>query len=245
MNERVRFIIVFVSSLVVLKVIGEVIHEVLGHGTFVLAFGGEITAVHISLLWPYELSHISWVPPAGGFEPWQEAWIHGGGILVCLLVSTIVQLLLLLRVLRDWRLTVPLLWLGFWTFLNPAGYLIMGGIGPFGDIQDLVNDGVLTRGLSLALGLAVLLPAFLALSKALRDILLGLGVVRDTGELRISLALFWLLLPLSTAAALAGLGILGKGLPFLAVSFLPSGLSRFTPMLPWMRVRGWAGNRDE
>jgi len=42
----------------VMKILSEVVHEVFGHGLFVLLFGGEITGLRISVLWPYELSRI-------------------------------------------------------------------------------------------------------------------------------------------------------------------------------------------
>ena len=42
-----------------MKVLGEVVHEVMGHGVFVLLFGGDIIRVHIAFLWPYEFSYIS------------------------------------------------------------------------------------------------------------------------------------------------------------------------------------------
>ena len=124
----------------VTKVVGEFVHEVMGHGFFILLFGGEIVDVHLSILWPYELSYIVW---RGTFLPWQHTWIAGGGILVCLIVSGMLQTLLLFNIVKDWRLSTLLLWLALWTFLNPTGYLIIGGISPFGDVAALINDGVL------------------------------------------------------------------------------------------------------
>jgi len=76
------------------KVVAEIVHEVFGHGLFVLLFGGEITEVHISPLWPYELSYIRW---KGSFEPWQLPWLQGGGILICHVVTLFLQAVLLLR----------------------------------------------------------------------------------------------------------------------------------------------------
>lgn len=141
MNGRVKFLATFLFLAFVMKIIGEFVHEVMGHGFFVLLFGGKIVRVYISLLWPYELSYIGW---NGNFETWQMPWIDGGGILICLIVSFVLQTLLLLGIVRDWRFLTPLFWLSFWTFLNPTGYLIMGGIKPFGDIAALIREGVLT-----------------------------------------------------------------------------------------------------
>lgn len=110
MNSRVKSAAAFFSLAFVMKVIGEIVHEVMGHGFFVLLFGGKITRVHISLLWPYELSYIVW---NGNFEAWQMPWIHGGGILVCLIVSGILQTLLLFGIVKDQRSSASLLWLSF------------------------------------------------------------------------------------------------------------------------------------
>ena len=81
-----KFLTVFLSLGFITKILGEVVHEVMGHGLFVLAFGGRITNVSISLLWPYELSQIGFAAPTHGFQPWQEVLVDGGGILMCLIV---------------------------------------------------------------------------------------------------------------------------------------------------------------
>lgn len=219
MNSRVKFAAVFLFLAFVMKVIGELVHEVMGHGFFVLLFGGEITRVHISLLWPYELSYIKW---NGNFEVWQLTWIEGGGILVCLIVSGMLQVLLLLGIVRDWRLLTSLFWISFWTFLNPTGYLIVGGITPFGDVDALITKGALTQESSLLIGLIIFVAAFFAISKIFRDLLFNVGIIGDLSGLRVALSLFWLLIPLVTA-----ISCLGMKLPlfylkiFTIISFIP------------------------
>jgi hypothetical protein len=141
-----------------MKLIGEFVHEVMGHGFFILLFGGQITRVHISWLWPYELSHIEF---SGHFDAWQLTWIYGGGILVCIVVSFLLQILV--RTVRDWRLKTLLFWLALWTFITPAGYLILGGINPFGDIWKLIDYGVLSQTIAIVVGLLIFLPSFLSL----------------------------------------------------------------------------------
>ena len=118
------------------------------------------------------------------------SWIDGGGILVCLIVSCVLQIPLLLGIVRDWRFSSPLFWLSFWTFLNPTGYLIMGGIRPFGDVAALIGEGVLTQETSIAMGLIIFLAAFFSLSKIFRDMLLNVGIIRKIRDLQISLSLF-------------------------------------------------------
>ncbi len=143
MENRAQFLSLFLFVGFIMKILGELIHEIMGHGLFVLLFGGTITKVNIALLWPYELSSIRFSPPANGFAPWQEAWIAGGGILICLIISYLLQLFLSSRK-SSWPISISLFWLAFWTFINPVGYLIMGGTKPFGDVADLINRGILT-----------------------------------------------------------------------------------------------------
>ena len=189
---------VFLSTAFVMKVVGELVHEVLGHGFFVLLFGGEIVRVQISLLWPYELSSIIYTQPRGGFEAWQQIWIDGGGILVCLVVSCVIQALLLFKVVKNWPLSPLLLWFSFWTFLNPTGYLIIGGIRPFGDVAALIARGVLTRETTLLIGLTIFTAGFFSISRILTALLLSLDIIR-VKELRVSISLFWLVIPIITA----------------------------------------------
>lgn len=231
MNNRDRFLVVLIFLAFAMKVAGELVHEVMGHGFFILLFGGEIARMHISLFWPYELSSITPNQPKGGFEAWQLVWIDGGGILVCLLVSWVIQALLLFRVVKKWPLSTLLLWLSFWTFLNPTGYLIIGGIRPFGDVAALIAKDVLTQELSLVIGLLIFIAAFFSISKILTDLLLSLDLRRGVKEVRISISLFWLVVPTITA-----LYCLGTRQPliylqiFTSISFAPA-LASFL-MLP-------------
>ncbi len=222
MNIPVKFLTTFFFLAPVMKITGEFVHEVMGHGFFVILFGGKIVRIYISLLWPYELSNIVW---NGNFEAWQMPWIDGGGILVCLIVSCALQIPLLLGIVRDWRFSSPLFWLAFWTFLNPTGYLIMGGIRPFGDVAALIGESALTQGTAIMMGLIIFLAAFFSLSKIFRDILLKVGIIKRNRDLRISLGLFWLLIPLTTAMTLMGLN---QPLFYLPISFIPIILALIT-----------------
>jgi hypothetical protein len=202
MISRAKFLGITILFALVTKVIGEFVHEIMGHGFFILLFGGEIVRVHLSPLWPYELSYIKW---KGNFEPWQQTWIAGGGILFCLIVTGILQFLLLLRFSKDWRLSIPLLWLSFWTFLNPTGYLIIGGVRPFGDIEALIADGVLVQSTSLLIGLLIFLAAFFSLSKVLTNQFIYTRMVKTIKELRIALITFWITIPMATAITCLGM----------------------------------------
>ena len=134
MNEK--FLVEFLLIAFIMKIAGEFVHEVLGHGLFVILFGGRIIQIYLSILWPYELSYIRW---SGNFENWQIICIEGAGIILCTAFSIVLQTLLLLGISNKYRfLTFSIFWLAFWTFLNPAGYLILGGISPFGDVAALI-----------------------------------------------------------------------------------------------------------
>ena len=203
-----------------MKIVGEVVHELLGHGIFVLVFGGEITKVHISLLWPYEFSSIWW---SGNFEPWQMALTSAGGILVSLLVSFLFQTLLLLERIKDWRLVTASLWLSFWTFLNPTGYLIIGGIKPLGDVAALISQGALTHATSFLSGVTLFAVAFISISKILADLLSNTTAVRKVKTLRNALTLFWLTIPITTLFMCIGTGQPLHDLAvFTVISCLPS-----------------------
>jgi hypothetical protein len=96
LQDGKAFLAVFVVVGFVMKMVAEFVHEVCGHGLFVLLFGGEITGVYISVLWPYEFSYISWNLTA------QMAWVYAGGILVCLCVSFLTQAFLIVKKKMPW-----------------------------------------------------------------------------------------------------------------------------------------------
>jgi len=213
----VKFLMVFLSLGFIAKILGEVVHELMGHGLFLLAFGGRITNMSISLLWPYEMSYIRFDPPPAGFQPWQAILCHGAGILMCLIVTFILQLILLLGFSKrgNWVVSSLLFWLAFWTFVNSGGYLVIGGIQPFGDVARLISRGVMTKEIAFILGLLIFLVSLFSLSIILRNVLSKAGVKEDA---RWSIVLFWLIIPLLTF-----LSVIGQDRPliFVVLSFIP------------------------
>jgi hypothetical protein len=176
----------FVATGLIMKVAAEIMHEVGGHGFYVLLFGGRILGVHISLLWPLETSYIWWsLPSLGSFE---HALVLGGGILNGILVSFTLQLLLFLRP-QSRRLMVPLLWFAYWNYISSAGYLLSGGFGAFGDVAELIKIGFLTVLSSLLLGLAVFTVGYILLSIILRRLITPLVSARNLGY---AVSGFWL-----------------------------------------------------
>jgi hypothetical protein len=175
-----------------MKIIAEIIHEIFGHGLFVLLFGGEITGVYISILWPYELSYVNWHLP-DTVTSLQLAWIYAGDIVMCLFASFLAQTFLLLKKKIAWLFALTLFWFSFWTLVNPTGYLILGGLSPFGDIYELIRLKALTSFLSLILGLVAFAMGFIALSWILRKILLNLFSYKKAS---LGVVLFWFIIPL-------------------------------------------------
>jgi len=233
-----KFLVAFLSLGFVAKILGEVVHELMGHGLFAVAFGGRITSLKISLLWPYELSHIGFVSPPNGFQPWQEVLVDAGGIVMCLAVSFIIQLILLLSFSKrgNWVLSSMLFWLAFWTFVNPAGYLVVGGIEPFGDVANLISAGIMNQQLAFILGLLIFVFSLFTLSLILRNILRQAGV---NGDARWSIVLFWLIVPLLTLASVIGQG---RPLVIALLGFIPIlaacvGLLLFDTVLPCSKNR--------
>jgi hypothetical protein len=208
-----------------MKIVGEVIHEIMGHGSFVLFFGNEISNVHISILWPYELSHISW---SGHFDNYQLIWVYAGGILVSLIFSFLIQILLISDLIKNRMLSSGLLWLALWTFLSSSGYLIIGGINPFGDVKNLIELGVLSSNLSSLLGLSIFIGSFLSISLILRDVLLRNEIIKDDHQYRTALFLFWSVVPITTSTMMLGMG---WNTLFLIISFIPVGISLLLPYL--------------
>jgi hypothetical protein len=218
-DKRVFFALFIVLGFV-MKIVVEFVHEVCGHGLFVLLFGGEIARVHISVLWPYELSYINWSPP-NTFTSAQMAWIYAGGILACLCVSVLIQVFLILRKKNSWYFALTLFWLAFWTLTNSTGYLIIGGLTPFGDIHELIRLGVLIAFLSLVLGIIVFVAGFVALSWILRGILAGEFSLKKASS---GVILFWLVIPL-LGGVMLGSPERSFQVAYLPLMFIPSLLS--------------------
>jgi len=205
----------FIAIGLLMKIVSEILHEIGGHGFYVLLFGGRILGVQISPLWPLQSSHIWWSLPALG--PLEKAFVVGGGILNGSVVSFVLQLLLFFRP-QSWHLGAPLLWLAYWSYISSAGYLLSGGFGPFGDVPELIAKGSLTRTSSFLLGLAVFTAGYVLLSLILRRLLKTHVTSNNLGYI---VAGFWLTTTL--VAILAVLNHEVKAPPsIIPVSFIPA-----------------------
>ncbi|MGM0686125.1 MAG: hypothetical protein ACQET3_04080 [Promethearchaeati archaeon] len=215
-KEKRNLIILVIASMIFMKIVSEAFHEILGHGFFVLLLGGSIRNVYLSVFWPYELSHISWSIPS--LDTSQLVLLYGGGILVTALTSLLLQIILLVFQ-PNWKYTIPLTWLAFWCLVNAAGYLVVGGVFPFGDVAVLMNLDAISAFQSLLIGTGLLVVGFFSIShiqrKALQPILPAQAAYGNI--------IMWGIVLLVTFAASAGLGIfsplvLGAGLIPLSMS---------------------------
>ena len=215
MQDRKAFFTIFVVIGFVMKMVAEFVHEICGHGLFVLLFGGEITGVHINVLWPYEFSYISWNLTA------QIAWVYAGGILMCLCVSFLTQTFLIVKKKTPWYFALTLFWLAFWTLINSTGYLMIGGLTSFGDIKELIALGVLTNFISLLIGFIIFVVGFVTLSWILRKILIELFTPKKAS---LGVSLFWLIIPVLVLVMLAN-PERGLQVAYLPLTFIPALLS--------------------
>jgi len=222
MVSRAAFLAFLLLSAFVMKAVGEFIHEVLGHCLFVKLFGGYVIRVYIAMLWPYELSEVVYGSPQSGFQTWQSALITASGIVVCVLASLILQGLLLLNKVKATSSSSILFWLSFWTSISPAGYLIIGGIRPFGDVQQLIELRVLTQTSALLIGLIVFSVSFFSLLRVFKEILLGAKLFQSIKSMRVSVAILWLSIPVLATMAMVGLHMPFSFAWLLPISIIPS-----------------------
>jgi len=191
-NEKfpIAFIIIFFAFGFLMKLLSEFFHEI-GHGILVIIFGGRVSEIYISPFWPFQHSWIKWNLPAniGNFE---LSLVYAGGILLCLIISFGLQFFLTLRKCR-WIVSLPFAWLSFWCFLNGTGYLILGGLVPFGDVEKLIKLGSLTWFSSLAVGLALFVIGFFLLSKVFFDVFSRFFSIKAS---KFAVMLFWMQIPI-------------------------------------------------
>ncbi|MDQ7032992.1 MAG: hypothetical protein Q9M37_09820, partial [Desulfonauticus sp.] len=151
----------------------------------------------------------------------QIVWVHGGGILVCLLTSFIVQMILFWKKKITWPWAITLFWLAFWTFLNSTGYLIISGLVPFGDVEELISLGVFTIYFSLFSGFFLFALGFVGLSWILRKVLME---VYSPKKASLGVSLFWFIIPILVAVIIIS-PKRNLGWSYFPFSFIPALLS--------------------
>jgi hypothetical protein len=217
-SEKV-FLTVFIITGFAMKILAEFVHEVLGHSLFVVLFGGEITNLYISVLWPYESSYVCW--NLQNATSMQLAWIYASGIIVCMVLSFIIQAFLILKGRVWFHFEIALFWLAFWSLLSSSGYLLIGGLAPFGDVKELIELGVLTGMFSVFLGLAAFVISFVVLSAILKRVLVE---VFSLEKAKLGVSLFWLMIPF-LAAVMVVSPERNLNLAYLPLAFVPALIS--------------------
>lgn len=198
LKEKRRFIAVFLVSGFFMKVVSEFVHEFFGHGLPNLLLGGTIEELHISVWWPYEFSYIKMQVPDTITFP-QMVWLSAGGIITCAIVSFLTQAFLLFKRKIAWYSAIVGFWFAFWTLVNSAGYLIIGGVTPFGDVYGLIMYGVLTNFLAIIIGGTMFFIGFVALSWILRKTLRNAFSLKKAS---LGVFLFWFIIPVLVAIML-------------------------------------------
>lgn len=120
-----------------------------------------------------------------------------------------------------WHFDIALFWLAFWTFVNSTGYLIIGGLTPFGDVHELIMLGVLTSLFSLVIGIIIFVIGFVTLSWSLRKILIKMFSPRRAS---LGVVLFWFIIPMLVMVMLAN-PERGLQLAYLPLAFIPTFIS--------------------
>jgi hypothetical protein len=184
-KECARFVLAFFFLGFLMKVVGELIHE-MGHVLFVTIFGGKIIGISIGFAWPFALSSTKW--ELANPSNMEIAMIASAGILFDVVISFAGQAILVLRKRIRPVYRISLFWLSFWTYLSSVVYLVMGAIDPFGDILNLVGAvpiPLLAIGLA---GVVLLLSNTYSLSIILKGIFSDVLGLREASDM---VSIFW------------------------------------------------------
>jgi len=136
------------------------IHELLGHGLWAWIFGAD-------RIW----FNVSWL--GFGWCRWQglsDSYIArvmtmaGGLINTFIIGAAILTFLFLVRKKGGFYLRFFLFWLGFWTTITQANYLLLGGFTGYGDPGSLHSLSGIPLSFFILLGFGLFLVVYLAVS---------------------------------------------------------------------------------
>ena len=135
------------------------IHELLGHGLWAWIFGADRVWFHVSWL---GFGWCTWDPPLGDVA--RVMAMAGGLINTFIIGAAILTFLFLVNKKGGSYLRLFLFWLGFWTTINQAGYLLLGGFTSQGDPSSLHSLTGIPLGFFMLLGFGLFLVVYLATS---------------------------------------------------------------------------------
>ncbi|MFX1302574.1 MAG: hypothetical protein ACFFBV_13585 [Promethearchaeota archaeon] len=201
-NSKLKKILILILSLgpisFLMKYVSEWTHEFLGHCGIGFLVGGEPISYYVSWIWPLEFGYALVSFPIGTSNI-SKALTASGGIITCLIAAISCNITIYF-VLRKKKFKSNILyimfhivfWYGFWAFMNSTGYLLIGSLLNFGDIQNIANYAQISHWI-------FLIPGFLALILIYYLISINVGLVfKPILKLkgRWILFIFWLLIPL-------------------------------------------------
>lgn len=201
------------------------IHELLGHGFWAWILGADSVQVYVSWL---GFGWCKWDPPLSGFA--KVMAMVGGLINTFVLGAMIFAFLYLMPKKCGFYVRFSLFWLGFWTMITQASYLLLGGSTGYGDPGALASLAGVPLDFFRLLGFGLFLIAYLAVS-----VLFISEVSCLFAEYREKTLLFefWLTMPIQVIFFMASEHTVSFELIFglLLVSLIPSLLS--LPLFPF------------
>lgn len=200
-NSEFKTILILILSIApisfLMKYISEWTHEFLGHCGIGFLIGGQPINYYVSWIWPLEFGHASVSFPIGASNI-SRALMASGGIITCLIAAIFSNILIyFLLKKREIRSSIIFLvlhvafWYGFWAFMNSTGYLLIGSLLNFGDIQNIANYAQISHWI-------FLIPGILALFFFYYIISINMGLLFKPLiklEVRWVLFIFWLIIP--------------------------------------------------
>ncbi|MHA1995999.1 MAG: hypothetical protein ACW97Z_15795 [Candidatus Hodarchaeales archaeon] len=174
-----------------LRIFSEIIHEILGHGLPTVLFGGSIEAVHISLISPFDTSHITLNQNNLSYEQYLLA--VSGGMVFDLTLSFLLQSILLLKRL-EWKITISMVWLAYWCYSNDTGIIIGNALmGGEGDMTEIIEAGIISAPFALILGITLYFLGFFLISTIIRRMLIYYSIEKQ--KVKFYILIFWMIVP--------------------------------------------------
>lgn len=132
------------------------IHELLGHGLWAWIFGADRVWIYVSWL------GFGWCKWEGMSESnVARVMAMAGGLINAFIIgAAILTFLFLVHKKGGFYLRFFLFWLGFWTTVTQAGYLLLGGFTGYGDIGSLHLLTDIPLGFFMLLGFALFLLVY-------------------------------------------------------------------------------------
>jgi hypothetical protein len=156
-------------------------------------FGGSIEGVHISLISPFDTSHINL--DQNNLTYGQYLISVSGGIIIDLTLSFLLQGILFLRNL-EWKFSIPMVWLAYWSHSNDTGIIIGNALtGGAGDMTDLIEAGIISAPLALMFGVILYFLGFFLISSIIRRMLIFYSI--EKSRVKFYILIFWTIVPIN------------------------------------------------